>query len=186
MHSHQTSYPEYRRIGIPLLVFPQALRDVVALIRAGGVTINTTAPQTSEHLLCRTVIQIDGDIVAYVDPSVTFDSPEWHAHLRQIEARILNIASVFREATGAARYLLTIGFATIALSLGGVSTYEVNNWIGLGIPVMLSILAHFGLQRIFPTAVTWLGGVVLGVVARRIKHFGGLESQEEYGLRALG
>ena len=162
------------------------MRDLVALIRAGGLTINTTSSQTSEHILCRTVIQLDGDIVAYVDPSITFDSPEWQAHLREIETRISSIARVFREATRAARYFLTICFATIALSLGGISTYQASLWIGLGIPALLSILVHFGFQRVFPTAVTWLGGVVLGVVAKRIKHFGGLESQEEYGLRTMG
>ena len=166
-------------------MFPQGVRDLVEFIRAGGLTVNTTSPQTAEHVLCRTVIQLDGDIVAYVDPSVTADSPEWHAHLREIESRISSIARVFRKTTRAARYFLTVGFATMALSLGGISTYQVDIWIGLGVPVLLSILVHLGLQRVFPTAVTWLGGVILGVVAKRIKHFGGLESQKEYGLRTM-
>ena len=169
-----------------MIVFSHGLRDLTLLIRAGGLTINTASPQASEQILCRTVIQLDGDIVAYVDPTITADSPEWHAHLREVETRISSVAEVFRETTRAARYLLTFAFAIIALSLGGISTHLVSVWIGLGIPLLLSILVHFGLQRLFPTAVTWLGGFVLGVVAKRIKHLGGLESQEEYGLRTMG
>ena len=88
-----------RPADFPLLL--NAVRDLVDGLKAGGVTIETEMPGQGEaplpgrprRLLIRTVVQLDGDMLVFIDPAIDVDSPEWVAHTRQIRRRIGTMAS---------------------------------------------------------------------------------------------
>ena len=159
----------------------EGLSDLIAIVRAGGVTVETALRKNSNRIACRTIIQLDGDMVVYLDPMITPHSSEWIEHLKEIETRILSITKIISRATDIARYILTL---FLSILLFGFSAYQMNIWIGLG-SLILSFLFHFGMERLFPKVSSRIGGSFMCFFATRINTFSGLESRAEYGNRSF-
>ena len=166
------------------LCFPAGLADLIGSIRAGGVTVETTFRKKPNWIACRTIVQIDGDIVVYVDPSMSASSPEWIEHVGEVQTRISSMSGAIHKTTNTAARILTLLFTSFSLLTGGIWAAQTGNWLGLGGPLILGLAFHLILKRFFPQYVAWTVKHILHFVTKRVKRLTGLELRAEYRVRS--
>ena len=156
------------------------ISDLIASVKAGGVTIETEYGNQPKHLACRTVVQLDGDMMVYVDPKVESDSPEWRMHERETKTRIRRMAIVVRRFTNGL-HLCIFGFTTTLVYFGGrMCGLDTTVYIEIGGPIVSGLVLQLGLTRLFPQVAPRLLGWLLSGISRRLKRLAGFEQREDF------
>ena len=172
------------RRSVPILNVPSGISDLVSAIRAGGVTIETTNHAKPDVIACRTLLQLDGDMMVYGDKTISSSSPEWIEHVREIDARVAAMSDAFSQFTDMAHYVVTSFFSVVAIAVGCSSSLWTGNWWSLGVSFLLIPCFHFLMGRFLPQSFSWASQHLMRFVVRRVKVLSGLEPRENYRKRA--
>jgi len=112
----------------------------VDLYVEGGIVICTPDEVSGQELLCRTVIQPDGDIITWVSHAAVSQPDAWRSHFGKIENRMGSLRKV--------RAALKWG-PGVPLALGAAHGLVVGGPLGLAVSagwVLAGFLAKAGLR----------------------------------------
>ena len=157
--------------------------DLIAGVRAGGVTIETAHRNEPERVACRTVVQLDGDMLVYVDPGIESDSPEWLMHEKEARIRIRRMARAVRQLTNGIHLCIAMGTMGTVYVGGHVSGLDIGASVEIWGSIVVSLALQLGLTRLFPKVAPQLAGWLLGETSRRWKRLAGFEHREEFQRR---
>ena len=130
------------------------------------------------------MIQLDGDMVVYVDPSISANSPEWVEHVGEIQTRISSMTRAIHKTTNTAARILTLFFTSFSLLPGGMWAIQTGDWLGVVGPLILGLVFHFVLKCFFPQCIAWTVKHLLHFATKRVKRLTGLELRAEYRVRS--
>lgn len=156
------------------------ISDLVSAVKAGGVTVETAYENDPGHLAYRTVIQLDGDMMVYVDPRIRSDSPEWSMHERETKTRVRKMAVAAKGLTIGIS-VCTAGSMMFIFYLGG-QMFELDTEIAIEVwgSIVGGVVLQLGLTWLFPQIVPELVGWLLKGISHRWRRLAGFEQRDEF------
>ena len=155
-------------------------KDLVDLLFAGGLTVETPRHDKPDCLSVRTVIQVDGDIIIYIDPGVDVNSADWIAHMNEVRQRISSVAysvGIFQKVIHRALFVVVTAAGYLATWAVGVDSSWGIEWWG---PIMGALVIRSFLARIVPGFASGVLQFLLRLVGKRGRSFLGFGSRLAY------
>jgi hypothetical protein len=73
------------------VLFLKTFQNLVSLYSEGAIIVCTPGEANGEDLLCRTIIQPDGDVITRSSPRILAQRDVWEEHLKKIKAKVYSI-----------------------------------------------------------------------------------------------
>lgn len=157
-----------------------AMKDVAALLFAGGLTIETEKMDGAGGLAVRTVVQIDGDMIVYVDADIGILSDEWRRHSEELRERISAAGDAVRQIENRILDVALVTVCIVGYGLTWIAGLESSWGIEWWGPPAGAIAYRVASTYLFPGLGAGVGKFVLRLGKNRLLRVVGLERRSVF------